>query len=62
MNSTKNNYIYGIAIPNSEIDHAIKLIHDNWALKHLKIRLSGAYYNDEDKLTATEYYPEEIYK
>ena len=62
VDSTKNNYIYGIAIPNSEIEHAIKLIRDNWALKHLKIRLYGAYYNEENKLFATEYCPENIYK
>ena len=59
---TKNNYIYGIALPNSEIQSAINLIHDNWALKHLKIRLYGAYRNDNDELTAIEYCPEDIYK
>ena len=62
VDSTKNNYIYGIALPNSEIESAIKLIHDNWALKHLKLRLYGAYRNDNDELTAIEYCPEDIYK
>ena len=62
VDSTKNNYIYGIALPNSEIQSAINLIHDNWALKHLKIRLYGAYRNDNDELIAIEYCPEDIYK
>ena len=62
VDSTKNNYIYGIAIPNSEIKRAIKLIENNWALKHLKIRLYGAYRNDEGELTAIEYCPRDIYK
>jgi hypothetical protein len=62
VDSTKNNYIYGIALPNSDIQKAINLIHDNWALKHLKIRLYGAYRNDNDELTAIEYCPEDIYK
>ena len=62
VDSTKNNYIYGIALTNSEIQNAINLIHDNRALKHLKIRLYGAYRNDNDELTAIEYYPEDIYK
>ena len=62
VDSTKNNYIYGIALPNSEIKSAIKLIENNWALKHLKIRLYGAYYNDEGELKAIEYCPRYIYK
>lgn len=62
VDSTKNNYIYGIALPNSEIKSAIKLIENNWALKHLKIRLYGAYYNDEGELKAIEYCPRDIYK
>ena len=62
VDSTRYNYIYGIALPNSEIKSAIKLIHDNWALKLLKIRLYGAYYNDEGELTAIEYCPDDIYK
>lgn len=61
VDSTKNNYIYGIAIPNSEIKNAIKLIHDNWALKKLKIRLYGAYYNENGELNAIEYCPSDIY-
>ena len=61
VDSTKNNYIYGIAIPNSEIKNAIKLIHDNWALKNLKIRLYGAYYNENGELNAIEYCPSDIY-
>ena len=62
VDSTKNNYIYGIALPDSEIKSAIKLIENNWALKHLKIRLYGAYCNDDGELTAKEYYPKDIYK
>lgn len=54
------NYIYGIAMPKSDIIKCIKLIHDNWALKHLKIRLYGAFY-DNGQLTATEYLPKDIY-
>ena len=61
VDSTKNNYIYGIAIPNSEIPNAIKLIRDNWALKHLKIRLYGACKDEDGKLTALEYLPSSIY-
>ena len=61
VNSTNNNYIYGIAIPNSDIPKAIKLIHDNWALKTLKIRLYGAYYNENNVLDAIEYCPSDIY-
>lgn len=61
VDSTKYNYIYGIAIPNSEIKSAIKLIHDNWALRHLKLRLYGAYYNETGELKAIEYCPSDIY-
>lgn len=61
VNSTKNNYIYGIAVPNSDIKRAINLIHDNWALKTLKIRLYGAFYDENGTLTALEYCPEDIY-
>jgi len=62
VNSTKYNYIYGIALPNCEIPNAIKLIHDNWALKNLKIRLYGAYHNENGELNAIEYRPSDIYK
>lgn len=62
VDSTKNNHIYGIAMPNSEIDACIKLIHNNWALKHLKIRLYGTYYDENNVLTAKEYLPKDIYK
>ena len=61
VDSTKNNYIYGIALPSSEIKSAIKLIENNWALGHLKIRLFGAYRNDEGELFAIEYCPRDIY-
>ncbi len=61
VNSTKNNYIYGIAMPRSDIIKCVKLISDNWALKSLKIRLYGAYF-DGEKLTAEEYLPHKIYK
>lgn len=60
VDSRNNNYIYGIAVPKSEIEKCIELIKDNWALKHLKIRLYGAFYNGE-YLTATEYHPSKIY-
>lgn len=61
VDSRNNNYIYGIAVPNADIEKCIKLIHDNWALKHLKIRLYGAFY-DGEQLTAKEYLPKDIYK
>ena len=61
VNSTKYNYIYGIALPNCEIPNAIKLIHDNWALKKLKIRLYGAYHTENGELNAIEYLPSDIY-
>lgn len=53
---------YGIAVPQSEIKSCIHCIHDNWALKHLKIRLYGAYYDPiRQQLTAIEYLPKDIY-
>ena len=60
VDSTKNNYIYGIAMPKSDIEKCIKLISNNWALRHLKIRLYGAYF-DNGQLTAKEYLPKDIY-
>lgn len=60
VDSRNNNYIYGIAVPDAEISKCIALIHDNWALKHLKIRLYGAY-RDGGALTAREYLPSAIY-
>lgn len=60
VDSRNNNYIYGIAVPNSYIDKCIKLIRENWALKHLKIRLYGAYW-ENGQLTAKEYCPKDIY-
>lgn len=60
VDSRNYNYIYGIAVPNSEIEKCIKLIRGNWALKHLKIRLYGAFYQ-EGRLTAAEYLPKDIY-
>ncbi len=61
VDSTRNNYIYGIAMPRSDIEKCIKLIQDNWALKKLRIRLYGAY-RMEDHLTAVEYIPSKIYR
>lgn len=60
VDSTRNNYIYGIAFPNAEADKCIRLIRKNWALKHLKIRLYGVFY-EEGRLTAREYLPRDIY-
>lgn len=60
VDSRNYNYNYGIAMPKSDIEQCINLIRNNWALKHLKIRLYGAYYN-EGVLTAKEYLPKEIY-
>lgn len=61
VDSRKYNYIYGIAMPNSEIQGCIKLIRSNWALKHLKIRLYGAFFDENGCLTAIEYVPSKIY-
>lgn len=36
-------------------------IEDNWALKHLRLRLYGAFCQD-GKLTAVEYLPKDLYK
>ena len=58
--SRKYNYNYGIAMPRSDAELCIKLIRKNWALKHLKIRLYGAY-RENDELTAVEYLPSDIY-
>lgn len=60
VDSTKYNYIYGIAMPKCDIENCIRLIRDNWALKYLKIRLYGVY-RSENGLTAKEYLPKEIY-
>ncbi len=60
IDSRNNNYIYGIAVPNVHISSCIKLIEENWALKHLKLRLYGAYW-DNGQLTAKEYCPKDIY-
>lgn len=62
VDSTKNNYIYGIAMPKSDVDKMLKLIEYNWALKHLKIRLYGSFYDENGQLTAVEYLPKNIYK
>ena len=61
VDSRNNNYIYGIAMPRSDIEHCKKLIQDSWALKHLRLRLYGAFYQD-GKLTAVEYLPKDLYK
>ena len=62
VDSRKNNYIYGIAMPKSDIEKCKKLIRENWALKHLKIRLYGSYRTEDDQLMAIEYLPKDIYK
>ena len=62
VDSRRNNYIYGIAMPKSDIEKCIKLISRNWALKHLRIRLYGAYINDNGELFAKEYLPKDIYQ
>ena len=61
VDSRRNNYIYGIAMPNSDIQKCINLIENNWAMKHLKIRLYGAFYDANGQLTAKEYLPRDIY-
>lgn len=60
VDSRNNNYIYGIAVPRSDVDKCIELICKNWALKHLKLRLYAAY-RENGQLTAKEYYPRDIY-
>ena len=60
VDSRRNNYIYGIAVPQAHIEGCIKLIKDNWALKHLKLRLYGAYW-ENGELTAKEYCPKDIW-
>lgn len=60
VDSRNNNYIYGIAVPDSQIKSCIQLVEENWALRHLKLRLYGAYWKD-GQLTAKEYYPKDIY-
>lgn len=62
VDSRRNNYIYGIAMPKSDVEKCIKLIKKNWALKHLKIRLYGAYIDDNGKENAQEYLPRNIYE
>ncbi len=58
----KNNYIYGIAMPKSDVEKCMESIRENWALKHLKIRLFGAYHDENGQLTAIEYLPRHIYQ
>ena len=60
VDSTRYNYNYGIALPKSDVDRCKELIRKNWALKHLKIRLYGAFY-ENGELTAVEYLPSDIY-
>lgn len=60
VNSTKYNYNYGIALPRSDAEQCRKLIRGNWALKYLKIRLYGVFYED-GVLTAVEYLPKQLY-
>lgn len=61
VDSTKNNYIYGIAMPLSDVQACAGMIRDNWALKLLKIRLYGAYRDKNGQLTAKEFLPQELY-
>lgn len=61
VDSRNYNYNYGIALPLSDAERAKKLIRDNWALKHLKIRLYGVYRDETGRLTAREYLPKELY-
>lgn len=61
VDSTHNNYIYGIAMPDTEIERAIKTVRHNWALRSLKIRLYGAYVDETGTLTAREYTPRMVY-
>ncbi len=61
VDSRRNNYIYGVAMPDSEIKKAIAMIEGNWALKELKVRLYGAFRCDEGTLFAKEYSPKDIY-
>ena len=60
VDSRRYNHIYGIAMPRSDIERCRSRIQHNWALKHLKIRLYGAFYQD-GKLTAIEYLPKNLY-
>ena len=61
VDSRRNNYIYGIAMPNEDVKRCIEKIKSNWALKHLRIRLFGAYYDENGQLTAHEYLPKDIF-
>ena len=61
VDSRRNNHIYGIAMPKDDVDNCIELVEANWALKHLKLRLYGAYVDDHGELTAKEYLPKDIY-
>ena len=60
VSSTRYNYIYGVAVPESEIPQCIALIRGNKAFMQLKIRLYGVY-TEKGRLCATEYLPKEIY-
>ena len=60
VDSRKYNHIYGIALPRSDAERCKKLIRGNWAMKHLKIRLYGVFYQD-GRLMAEEYLPKDLY-
>lgn len=59
--STNYADIYAIAVPENKIENCKKLIHENVALKMLKIRLFGAYRTESGELFAKEYKPKDIY-
>lgn len=60
VDSRRNHHIYSIAMLRSDFELCIPLIRSNWALKHLKLRLYGAFYED-GRLTAAEYLPKDLY-
>lgn len=52
---------YGIAVPMTERDDCLRLMHDNKGLKKLKIRLYLAYKADNGEYYAEEMKPKDIY-
>ena len=54
--------VYGIAVPETEKDDCLRLMHDNKGLKLLKVRLYLAYKAENGEYYAKEMKPSEIYK
>ena len=64
MTTDPTNYanVYGIAVPDDKIPRCKKMIQNNKGLSLLKLRLFGAFINDDGVPFANEYLPKDIYR